>query len=440
VSFLAGAAVQRVDASTSVVLLRLRLPGETLWLVVAAGRGGGMGVVSARPWKSAGMPGAPVPEGHKMRLRSRLEGGRVVTMRPREVGIERGESGYLLAAPLAEHSPVDLVEVPAGGPPGTCPPREWFEAQGARLVAALGDDLLAACKQELGRALQKARARVARRMEAIRGDLERIGQADGLALLATLASPEVAKVPRGATQMVLTDWSRGEPRPVELRLDPSRSAREQVDALFKRSKRLKLGAVIAERRLAEAERAQLALEDVSGRVASADSLAAVVALAEEVRAAAPRDFALAQRGGAPPGPSPRDAPPSPPYRTFRAASGDRILVGRGAARNDALTFHVARPHDLWLHAKGRTGAHVVVPLEKNHDCPPDVLIDAAHLAAHFSDARGEGVVEVQHTPRRYLRKPRGAAPGLCVVDREKVTVLRVEPGRIERLLAAEEIG
>jgi len=45
----------------------------------------------------------------------------------------------------------------------------------------------------------------------------------------------------------------------------------------------------------------------------------------------------------------------------------------------------ARGHDLWLHAKGRTGAHVVVPLDKGHTCPAEVLIDAAHLAAHFSD-------------------------------------------------------
>jgi len=170
----------------------------------------------------------------------------------------------------------------------------------------------------------------------------------------------------------------------------------------------------------------------------------------QARKAAPRDFALSAAGGAiaaergsPRAPSwgvGRGVEPSRPYRIFRGGSGDRILVGRGAAHNDALTFHVARPHHLWLHAKGHAGAHVVVPLEKSRACPSELLVDAAHLAAHFSDARGESVVEVQHTPRRYLRKPRGSAPGLVVVDREKVTVLRVEPERITRLLAAEEIG
>jgi predicted ribosome quality control (RQC) complex YloA/Tae2 family protein len=117
--------------------------------------------------------------------------------------------------------------------------------------------------------------------------------------------------------------------------------------------------------------------------------------------------------------------------------GARILVGRSAEKNDELTFHVARPHDLWLHAKNRTGSHVIVPLDKNASCPGDVLVDAAHLAAHFSEARAEAVVEVQYTPRRYLRKPRGSTAGLVVVDREKVLVLRREEDRLRALLERE---
>ena len=134
---------------------------------------------------------------------------------------------------------------------------------------------------------------------------------------------------------------------------------------------------------------------------------------------------------------PAAQPPLPPYRTFLSASGARILVGRSAEKNDALTFHVARPHDLWLHAKNRTGSHVVVPLDKKGSCPGDVLVDAAHLAAHFSEARDEALVEVQYTPRRYLRKPRGSAAGLVVVDREKVLLLRREDDRLRALLERE---
>ncbi|MEJ7732655.1 MAG: NFACT RNA binding domain-containing protein [Polyangiaceae bacterium] len=118
-------------------------------------------------------------------------------------------------------------------------------------------------------------------------------------------------------------------------------------------------------------------------------------------------------------------------------SGERtILVGRGGADNDALTTRHARPHDLWLHAKSRKGAHVVVPLDKGESCPPELLADAATRAAHFSDSRGEAASEVQYAERRHIRKRRKSAPGEVVVDREKVIVLRLEPTRLARLLVA----
>jgi len=115
-----------------------------------------------------------------------------------------------------------------------------------------------------------------------------------------------------------------------------------------------------------------------------------------------------------------------------------VLVGRGASDNDELTLHVARPHDLWLHAKGQPGAHVVVRLTKGHEAPAELLVDAAHLAAHFSDARGEAVVDVTYVSRRYVRKRRGSPPGQVQVDREKVLVLRVDGARLASLLAREE--
>jgi hypothetical protein len=436
-AFLAGAAVQRVDVGARVVLLRVRLPGETRFVIVATGKRGGVGVVAERPWRGAGLPGGSAPEGRKMRIRAALEGARIASAGERRVLIDRGETGYLLEALAGEGAAVALREVsselPLDAPAAT---REALEAEGARLAPDLAEGALAARKQELARALARALSRVGRRIEAVRGDLARIGEADGIASLATLLVADAARAPRGATRLSATDWSTGEPRPVELAIDPSRSAREQVDAMFKRARRLKQGAAIARKRLQDAEAAAARLACIGARAGAAGTPAAVDALAGEARAAAPRDFALATAAG---GGAAKHAPePARPYRTFRGGAGERILVGRGAAYNDALTFHVARPQDLWLHVKGRAGAHVIVPLDKNRACPSDLLIDAAHLAAHFSDARGEVTVEIQHTPRRYLRKPRGSAPGLVVVDREKVTVLRVEADRLSRLLSTEE--
>ncbi|WP_242341491.1 NFACT RNA binding domain-containing protein, partial [Anaeromyxobacter sp. SG66] len=127
-----------------------------------------------------------------------------------------------------------------------------------------------------------------------------------------------------------------------------------------------------------------------------------------------------------------------PYRAFRSASGAAILVGRGAAENDRLTLRVARGNDLWLHARGIPGAHVVVRLEKGRGPDQDTLLDAANLAVHFSDARGEPQADVAYTRAKFVRKQKGAAPGAVTYSQEKVLLLRSEPQRVERLLAEEE--
>jgi predicted ribosome quality control (RQC) complex YloA/Tae2 family protein len=101
-----------------------------------------------------------------------------------------------------------------------------------------------------------------------------------------------------------------------------------------------------------------------------------------------------------------------PYRSLMV-DGFEVLIGRGDADNDALTFDVAEPHDFWLHVTGPPGSHVVV---RNPDrleaLPQPVLEQAAALAAWHSKARGSrGKVEVHVCRAADVSKPRGAPPG-----------------------------
>jgi predicted ribosome quality control (RQC) complex YloA/Tae2 family protein len=396
-----------------VALLQLRVPGETLHVVWAPGLGAGLLSDAAR---------------------AAVKDAAAAWSKPGEA---RGRA-------VAEAALATLGEWVDGEVDATA--RGELVARGGRIAEAIARSEAGGKREALARALARATARVERRAAAVRGDLERAGGAEAMAARARLFVAEAARAPRGATRLVAVDWESGEAREVELKLDPARGAQDQVEAIFTRARRLKEGARIGRERLADAERTVGALAAVREALADApdDALDGLVARA---RAAAPRDFKAAsgaataagdaaQRGGAA-GRRARAQRPLPPYRTFLAASGARILVGRGAERNDALTFHVARPHDLWLHAKSRAGAHVIVPLEKNASCPAEALVDAAHLAAHFSEARDEELVEIQHTPRRYLRKPRGSAPGFVVVDREKVLILRRDAEVLRRVLERE---
>lgn len=329
---------------------------------------------------------------------------------------------------------------------------------------------------ELARALGRAAKRLEKRAEAIRGDLARIDESEAWASRAPWLVPAAARAPRGATALRVSDWSTGVEQVLEFPLDPAKGAREQVEAAFARARRLRRGKPAAEARLAEAERAAARareLEAAALRVADDAAPDAAAAEAAETEAAT-ADTAAEAEAGAAGAEDPREVlltlraraiaelprethallrpaaalvlgtkrrgkdAPRPPYRAFRASGGVRVLVGRGAEHNDELTFDVARPHHAWLHVKGQPGAHVVVWNDKGKQLTAEQLVDAAHLAAHFSDARGEPVVDVAYTQRRYVRKPRRSPPGLVTLDREKILPLRLEASRLAALLAAEE--
>ncbi|GAO05210.1 putative protein [Anaeromyxobacter sp. PSR-1] len=83
---------------------------------------------------------------------------------------------------------------------------------------------------------------------------------------------------------------------------------------------------------------------------------------------------------------------------------------------------------------------MVVRLDKGKAPDAETLVDAAHLAVHFSDARGAPQADVAYTRARFVKKPKGSAPGAVTYSQEKVMLLRSEAGRVERLLAEEEGG
>jgi predicted ribosome quality control (RQC) complex YloA/Tae2 family protein len=290
----------------------------------------------------------------------------------------------------------------------------------------------------LRRSIAKAATRIERRAAAVQGDLTQADQAEAAAERARLFLAEAARAARGTRVLAVIDWSTGEARSIEMPLDPAKSAKEQLGAVFRRARRMKEGRAVARKRLDQARSTLHALAAIASELEVAGAAADVPALQARAIAAAPRDFkpvAPATAGTAPRRRAKQE--PAPPYRLFMGADGSTILVGRGAAHNDELTLHVARPRDLWLHAKGMPGAHVIVRLAKGATCTSETLVDAAHLAAHFSDARDETIVEIQYVQRRYVRKPRGSAPGAVVVDREKVIVLRKQDAVLRRLLDGE---
>jgi predicted ribosome quality control (RQC) complex YloA/Tae2 family protein len=267
-----------------------------------------------------------------------------------------------------------------------------------------------------------------RKMEAIRGDLARAHRAPELRREAALLLCHLRAIPRGASEIRLLDESAEPAVWLEIALDPARTPQQLVEQRFERARKLERGLAIGGARLLDAEAAAERLRTFLARLSTPEALEQLT----------PEADMLGLKLALPSAPASRPkAPQRVPYRLFLSAGSQKILVGKGARDNDLLTLTLARPHDHWLHVRGAPGSHVVVPLDRGATIGQEVLLDAAHLAAHFSQERGEPTVDIAHTERRFVRKAKGAPAGQVKLERERVFALRIEPERLARLLAAE---
>ena len=112
-------------------------------------------------------------------------------------------------------------------------------------------------------------------------------------------------------------------------------------------------------------------------------------------------------------------------RSFRSSDGFEILVGKRAKDNDVLTFKVARSLDTWMHAADYPGSHVVVRNPNRKEVPQRTLLEAAQLAAFYSQGKAQPKAAVHYTQKKFVNKPKGAAPGLVSLSSFKT--LLVEP-------------
>lgn len=112
------------------------------------------------------------------------------------------------------------------------------------------------------------------------------------------------------------------------------------------------------------------------------------------------------------------------YRSFEVG-GYSIRVGKNAQGNDEL-LRISHKEDIWLHARGVSGSHVVIGMNRSQGFPAKSIIEkAASIAGIFSKMKGSSLVPVIFTKRKYVRKPKGAPAGAAKVDREEVIL--VEP-------------
>ncbi|HUP26825.1 MAG TPA: NFACT RNA binding domain-containing protein [Chloroflexia bacterium] len=215
-----------------------------------------------------------------------------------------------------------------------------------------------------------------------------------------------------------------------IELDPALSPTENAQAIFKEYRKAKSAQAGLPEKVGEAEMQVRYAEEMLTSLDIASSYDEIKAVQAELRMGrANAAEAASVASGKPADPKPRAGKakagksklPQPLH--LRTRTGAHMLVGRTASQNDIATFRMAAPDDLWLHARGVPGSHVILRTEggiTNAD-----IEEAASVAAALSKARNEGMVDVLCTERRHVRRVPNAPPGLVTFKNERV--IRVAP-------------
>jgi predicted ribosome quality control (RQC) complex YloA/Tae2 family protein len=308
-------------------------------------------------------------------------------------------------------SPVPLVSLPSSQAEAVANMSAAVEAGMASGVAVSGHGQ---SRSQLEARLHAERARVVARRAALDEQLTAAAAADRWRVAGETIFAHLHALTPGQTQL--------EADGVQVDLDPTLSPVANAQRYFDRYRRARSAAAHLPELVAAADLDLAYVDQMIVFARQAETLADLQAIEAEWRARETPTPPTARSSAAP-------AP-----RRLRMVTGERVLIGRNGRQNDAVTFDLSGPDDLWLHARGLPGAHVILQPQPGRGEPARRLIEgAAQLAAWYSPARDATAVEVDITARRWVRKVRGGPPGLVTYRNE--STLRVAPADEQALRA-----
>jgi predicted ribosome quality control (RQC) complex YloA/Tae2 family protein len=273
--------------------------------------------------------------------------------------------------------------------------------------------------------VRKSIKRLERRIQAWHEDLAKAEKYKAYARYGELIKTNLGTIRKGQTSVTLVDYFDEALPSLTIPLDEAKTPQGNMDDYFRKHRKH----LAAERELhPRLEEGQKELETLRQEMTALEQGTWQL---PDKSALTARARTLLRTGGG----KSRQEQRQGPFRRFTSSDGLAIYVGRNARENDELTFGLAKSDDLWLHARGTPGSHVVVRLEKGNDPPPETIHDAATLALLYSDLRNSGKGDVIYTRRKWVKKAKGQAPGAVIVTQEKSLHVSLEKKRLDALKA-----
>ena len=268
-----------------------------------------------------------------------------------------------------------------------------------------------------------ARDRVRRKLAAQEKELAACLDRDHLRICGELITANLYRMERGQSRLTAQNYYDENCADVDIPLDVRLSPQENAARYFKQYAKAKTAEKYLTAQLQRGREELQYLESVLQELAQAESEQDF----NDIRTELTDGGYLRGRGKKQPGFQRASKP-----REFRSSAGLRILVGRNNRQNDRLTTKDADKRDIWLHTQKIHGSHVILC---TGGAEPDEqsLMEAASLAAYFSQAQGSTKVPVDYTPVKFVKKPAGAKPGMVVYTTYQTMLADPDEKLVKRL-------
>ncbi len=276
-----------------------------------------------------------------------------------------------------------------------------------------------ALRHTVSSALSRAQNKYAAFLETIQqSDAHENARINGELILANLhlARP-------GQSELIADDYFADPPVKRIIQLDPAYSAQDNAKRYFKQYRKGKLGKAYAEGQIEGLASEISYLEGQLENIEKCDTLYELSEIKEELiheRYLKPEKTKASK-------PANKSSAPM----QFCSSDGIAIYVGKNNRQNDTLTLQAARSENIWMHVKNMPGSHVII--DYDGEPPESTLREAALLAAYYSQARSSSGVPVDYTPRKFVKKPSGARPGMVIYSTNRTLYVTPDATSIQRL-------
>ncbi len=304
-------------------------------------------------------------------------------------------------------------------------------------------DAVESLRAPLRKVLQTQRDRCKRKAEHLQREMALSQEASSYRLYGELLLAHQNEVQQGEVRIEVPnffeDAGDGEAPLVAIPLDPRFGAVDNANRYFNKYHKLRRALELVPSQIEQNDTELATVEQLLADLKLAENAAEIVHVKAEVQAAGyirgkaaldKKALKAAKKGKKQPKGKPV-APGGGVPLHIQSREGFTMLIGKNSRQNEEVTFHQATPNDIWLHARGVAGAHVIIK-SAGREVPRSTIEQAASLAAYYSEARGSTSAPVDHTLQRHVRHMKGGGPGMVTYDREQTTY--VEPDKALQLM------